>query len=70
MNKETDALETLKKFALSDLDSIPKTAVHICEKYNEETMKNYETLKQIWSCEKKWRMFCSPLVGEDDVWNG
>lgn len=44
MSKE--ALERLKHRALSDLDSIPKTAISICEKSNDEVMKTYETIKQ------------------------
>lgn len=39
-------LELLKNRALSDLDSIPTTAISICEKSNEEVMEAYETIKQ------------------------
>ena len=46
MNREFEALEVLKNRALSDLDNIPKTAIPICEKSNEEVMKTYKTLKQ------------------------
>ena len=46
MSKELEALEILKNMALSDLDSIPITAIPICEKFNEETMKNYKNLKR------------------------
>ena len=40
-------LELLKNRALSDLDSIPTTAISICEKSNEEVMEAYETIKQV-----------------------
>jgi len=47
MSKEySEALEMLKNRALSDLDSISKTAIPICEKSNDEVMKSYEVLKQ------------------------
>ena len=46
MNRDFEALEMLKNRALSDLDNIPKTAIPICEKSNEEVMKAYEILKQ------------------------
>lgn len=46
MSKGLEALELLKNRALSDLDSVPKTAMSICEKSNEEVMKAYEILKQ------------------------
>lgn len=47
MIKELDeALEELKNIALSDLDSIPATAIPICEKYNEKVMKDLDTIKQ------------------------
>ena len=39
-------LELLKNRALSDLDSIPTTAISICEKSNDEVMEAYETIKQ------------------------
>ena len=46
MSYGLEALEVLKNRALSDLESIPKNAIPICEKSNEEVMKTYETIKQ------------------------
>lgn len=46
MSKGLEALEVLKNRALSDLDSIPKPAIPICEKSNEEVMKTYETIEK------------------------
>ena len=46
MEKVFEALETLKNRALSDLDSIPKTAIPMCEKSNEEVMKTYKIINQ------------------------
>lgn len=31
--------------------------------------ENFELLYNIWSTESKWRLFCSPLVGESDIWD-
>ena len=42
----SEALDRLKNIALSDLDSIPATAIPICEKYNNEVIEDYETIQQ------------------------
>ena len=58
MSYGLEALEVLKNRALSDLDSIPKTAIPICEKNNEEIMKNYETIiKDLDRLEKLEKIF-------------
>ena len=49
MSKELETLEMLKNMALSDLDSIPITAITICEKFNEEP--NRETCVE---CKARW----------------
>ena len=73
MSKELEALEILKNMALSDLDSIPITAIPICEKFNEETMENYENLKQallelkqIKEAEPSEALKCVSVLKEDD----
>ena len=54
-----------EELAESDYANIDNIATLMCDMDN-----NFDELYNIWSNDKKWRMFCSPLVGENDIWNG
>lgn len=48
-----------------DYKEIDKVAKLLC---NPD--ENFDELEELWSNNKRWRLFCSPLVGESDIWNG
>jgi hypothetical protein len=48
-----------------DYKEIDRVAILLCD-----PDENFDELYDIWNVDKKWRLFCSPLVGENDIWNG